>query len=127
MKKIIPLFLVLLLALLLLAGCDAFKKKEPTQKTAVTDTFNLELGDDGCWIIDSVTSHAFSNIVIPESYNDIPITTIKKDAFSGCSNITSIRIPKSITYIGSTAFENCSQLSEVYISNKDATIVALIV
>ncbi len=123
MKRLITLFLVLLFATLVLTCC-ANKKKEPTQKSAQTDTLNLELGDDGCWIIDSVTSHALSDITIPESYNDIPITTIKKDAFSGCSNITSIRIPKSITYVGSTAFENCSQLSEIYISNKDAVIAS---
>jgi hypothetical protein len=122
MKRFLILFLIVLALCLVITGCNSKGKPEPTVKTATTDYFNLELGDDGTWMIDSVTSHTFSEIEIPESYDDIPITTIKKDAFADCSKITSIRIPKTITYIGSDAFSGCAQLREIFISNKDTYI-----
>jgi len=36
-------------------------------------------------------------------------------AFSGCSNLTSIYIPESVTTIGSHAFSGCSNLTSIYI------------
>ncbi len=122
MKRFLILFLSLLSLCLVLSSCNSKGKPEPTVKTATTDVFNLELGDDGTWIIDSVVSRTLTEIEIPEVYNDVPITTIKKDAFKDCAKITEIRIPKSITYIGSDAFSGCSQLREIYISNKDTYI-----
>ena len=123
MRKLLILLIIALVFCLALASC-IFKDKgnEPKEKYAQTAAFNLVLGDDDTWMIDSVTSHAFKEITIPESYNGTPITTIKKDAFAGCSSIKEIRIPHSITYIGSGAFAGCSQLEEIYISNKDATV-----
>ena len=122
MKRFLVLFFSALALCLMLASCNSKGKPEPTVKTATTDVFNLELGDDNTWIIDSVTTHTLAEIEIPESYNDIPITTIKKDAFANCSKITTIKIPKTITYIGSDAFSGCAQLREIFIYNKDTYI-----
>ena len=60
-------------------------------------------------------------VIIPETitYNDVTynITSIGNSAFSGCSGLMSITIPKSVTSIGENAFYKCSSLSEVHISD----------
>ncbi len=44
---------------------------------------------------------------------DYLVKIIKSQAFNGCSNITSVTIPNSVTTIGSEAFKNCSNLSTI--------------
>lgn len=46
------------------------------------------------------------------------------DAFSDCSNLTSITIPSSVTSIAGRAFYGCSNLSFIYIPNGVTTIGA---
>ena len=49
-------------------------------------------------------------VVIPETYKGKPVTEIGEGAFRGCSSITSIKIPDSVTHISGTAFVLCSSL-----------------
>ncbi|MDE5888002.1 MAG: leucine-rich repeat domain-containing protein, partial [Muribaculaceae bacterium] len=51
-----------------------------------------------------------SSIIIPDS-----VTSIDLWAFSGCSGLISITIPNSVTYIGPGAFSGCSGLSSITI------------
>lgn len=58
-------------------------------------------------------------VVIPESYEGIPVTAIRGHHGTGAfarKNIVSVTIPDSITEIGSNTFNNCSELKEVMIS-----------
>lgn len=45
------------------------------------------------------------------------VKIIKSNAFFGCSSLTSINIPQSVTSIGSSAFEDCSSLTCITIPN----------
>ncbi len=49
-------------------------------------------------------------LVIPGFYNDCPVTMIKAEAFDGCSTLTSITIPETVTSIGENAFRGCTGL-----------------
>ena len=51
-----------------------------------------------------------TSITIPES-----VTSIGSWAFSGCSGLTSITIPDSVTSIGNNAFHGCSNIESVTI------------
>ena len=55
------------------------------------------------------------DIVIPESYQDMPVTTIKYNAFYQCRKITNVVIPSSVHTIDFFAFSDCSSLKEVVI------------
>lgn len=71
-------------------------------------------------------SSSASTITIPETVtyngNTYNVIGIGKDAFSGCTYLTSVTIPNSIITIGSYAFYNCSSLTAVTIPNSVVTI-----
>ena len=50
------------------------------------------------------------------------LISIGNFAFNGCSNLTSITIPNSVTSIGNSAFYNCSSLTSITIPNSVTSI-----
>jgi len=60
-------------------------------------------------------------VVIPDSYNNLPVTTIAPKAFSS-SAITGITIPESVTSIGDQAFKSCKNLTGITIPNSVITM-----
>jgi len=50
------------------------------------------------------------------------VTYIDESAFEGCSGLTSVTIPNSVTDIGGSAFEGCKGLTSVTIPNSVAFI-----
>ena len=65
-----------------------------------------------------------TEVIIPETINGHSVTSIGSDAFSGCSNLTSIEIPSSVTSIGKGAFFGCSSLTSIVIPNSVTNIGA---
>ncbi len=99
------------------------------------------LTDNNTYYVGKGNSSLLSNVVIPSSYNGLPVTGIIKmgfdsniyksmtktiyipdtvtsigeQAFQYCSSLTFINIPDSVTSIGSYAFYNCTSLTSITI------------
>lgn len=83
----------------------------------VTEGIVYTLSDDGQSY--SVTGYTGTDteVYIRSVYNGLPVTGIGEEAFSYCSEITSIYIPDSITSIGYGAFGICTSLTNITIPN----------
>ena len=55
-----------------------------------------------------------SKVDIPTELGGKPVTSIEKSTFEGCSSLTEVTIPKSVTSIESFAFCDCEALATVY-------------
>ena len=60
---------------------------------------------------------SLTSITIPDS-----VTSIGERTFSGCTSLTSITIPDSVTSIGSYAFYECTSLTSITIPNSVTSI-----
>ena len=52
-------------------------------------------------------------VVIPSVIDGMKVTGIGGYAFALCTNLTSIEIPDSVTYIEEGAFDGCSSLTSI--------------
>lgn len=55
--------------------------------------------------ITGLSDEYLTDLVIPETIEGYSVTTIKDNAFNGCSQITSITVPNCVTSIGNGAFK----------------------
>ena len=55
----------------------------------------------------------FPDVIIPPMIDGLPVMTIQTQAFSGCTEITSVSVPASVSYIGANAFNRCTGLTAV--------------
>ena len=110
------------------------------------------LTDNNEYYVSQGTSTMLSKIVIPKTYNDLPVTGvldfeghpmksleisegikyISAGAFKACVSLASVVVPNSLTYMGYRAFDNCTSLrfNEYsgcsYLGNPENPYVALI-
>ncbi len=65
---------------------------------------------------------AVTNVVIPDTYNGKPVTSVSKDGFKGCSALSSVEFGSSVITIAESAFEGCSALTSVTVPSSVETI-----
>ena len=63
-----------------------------------------------------------TDVIIPDTYEGLPVTSIGYEAFKYCTGLTSITIPDSVTSIGNSAFYNCYRLTSITIPDSVTSI-----
>ncbi len=82
---------------------------EPQPDSA--ELLKFTLSNDGTYY--SVTGHTIAEktvVVIPSTYEGLPVKEIGAGAFRNCSYITGVVIPEGVTNIWGYAFEKCANL-----------------
>ena len=67
------------------------------------------------WHKSAIPATTTGAVTVPSTLGGYPVRRIENWAFYGCTNITSVTIPNSVTRIGNSAFEGCSAMSSVTI------------
>ncbi len=87
------------------------------------DTIYFELNDNGkSYIVKGANFSKPTELVIPQSYNGLPVIAIEQCAFRDNEYITSVTIPESITYTSREAFGSCHNLKTVKLPDSFDTI-----
>lgn len=68
------------------------------------------------------TSKLPSEIVIPSTYNGVPVRKLADGMFRGDNHIVSVVIPEGVTEIGSSCFQECNNLVSVSVPSTVTTI-----
>ena len=121
MKKIISLFL----SVFIMFGaifCVPFKDNKLVTTANAANTvyygiFELDLSGDGTYYeLERVSEFASGEVVIPSTYQGLPVKSMSGYAFRDCTEVTSVVIPGTFTYIRSQAFCRNEHIKKVTIS-----------
>lgn len=74
------------------------------------------------YIVKGIGTCTDAEIIIPSTYQNLPVVGIADISFIDNEDIISIIIPDSITYIGNQAFKNCTSLILIEVGSKLDTI-----
>lgn len=126
-KRVVVLVsLVAILVLSIVGICSIFSKSNKTvakaEEVANSESFNFKLLTDS----DGEQSYSVSIkadqkpsakvVIIPESYNGLPVTEIAMNGFMSCAQLERVFIPTCMTKIGNNAFMNCPNLERLSLS-----------
>ncbi|MCD8041422.1 MAG: leucine-rich repeat domain-containing protein, partial [Clostridia bacterium] len=78
--------------------------------------------DEKYYTVSSIGECTDTDIVIPSTYNGLPVEAIGDGAFGDCNSLTSVTIGNSVTSIGDYAFYHCTSLTSVIIPNSVTSI-----
>ena len=98
-----------------------------TQAVTKSDVYSQGLkysmnSDNQSYSVSGIGTCKDTDIIIPATYKNLPVTGIGYGAFENCIRLTSITIPNSVTSIGELAFNNCIALTSITIPNSVTSI-----
>ena len=131
MKKIIS---VLLTGAMLLGATASVPLSASAVTTNIVESGATYADEYGSWTYELVDygksclitgyDKSMPDIEIPSSINGLPVVALN-GTFEYCSELTSVTIPNSVTYIGERTFAYCESLTSVTMSDNVTIIDAL--
>ncbi|MBR2876047.1 MAG: leucine-rich repeat domain-containing protein, partial [Clostridia bacterium] len=119
MKKAVSIFL----AFIFVVGICASAPVTIKANAASVDDLTFELNEDGeSYYVADCDMGASGELVIQDTYNGLPVTSIGDNAFYECTSLTSVTMPNSITRIGAYAFSECTSLTNITIPDSVTSI-----
>ena len=83
-------------------------------KAASVDDLTFTLNDAGVsYSVTGCSEAATGELIIPSTYNGLPVTSIGDEAFFNCVSLTRVTIPESVIQIGRRIFDGASSLSVI--------------
>lgn len=121
LKKLtsVCLAVIMILSVLTIAPFTVGAAETDSESVGDTNTsgdFEYKVLDDGTAEITGYNGSA-TELEIPSTLDGYTVTSIGGYAFENCTSLTSITITDSVTEIGFGAFENCTSLTSVTISD----------
>ena len=99
------------------------KTQAVTKSDVYSQGLKYTLNSDGkSYSVSDIGSCTDKDIIIPETYNNMPVTSIGKNAFIDRTGLTSITIPDSVTSIGDCVFQYCTGLTSITIPDSVTSI-----
>ena len=81
------------------------------------------LNNDGTgYYVNGIGTCTDTDIVIPSTYNGLPVISVGENAFFSCISLDSITIPYGITSIGRNAFSSCTSLESITLPDSITSI-----
>ncbi len=124
MKKFLSLFLSIVIAIGIVTGIPAGANGLALSVNAAGSedlVFSLINNNSEYAVTDCATT-ATGDLVIPATYNDLPVTSIYSSAFRDCISLNTIVIPDGVKTISSYAFYGCTGLKNVTIGDDVTSI-----
>ena len=106
------------------AWCSACRRNvSETIPKSTYSPIRFTLSEDRTYYIASgLNNTSVKDVVIPDTYNTIPVREVGENSFAGYQLITSVTIPYGVTTIGDRAFYSCHALETVTIPWSVASI-----
>lgn len=114
MKKLKKLFCICVCIALLCAAVPIVSGITALAETYECFTYTVSNGEV---TITDCDESVMGEIVIPDTINGYPVTTIGRQAFDWCENITTIQLPNSVKSIEYASFYGCYSLIGINLPN----------
>lgn len=113
-KSFILIVLIsIILVSLIYFSMIVFKSKNSASAETYDSNLTFTLNSDGTGYLVRAANRQITEAIIPNSYNDLPVTEVANNGFLSCASLEKVIIPESVVKVGSNAFFSCRNLKKL--------------